>query len=476
MKELVLCLALSLAASVSAQEETTLDIGTRLELFVDDFLIDSLDEARLELHHPIPADVALHFDEPWEGRFCGYVTVLRDEDRFRMYYRGLPSAGKDGTSAETTCYAESEDGIRWTKPKLGLFEVDGTKDNNVVLAAYAPASHNFCPFLDRNPEAAPDARFKALGGASKGLFAFVSADGVRWTRLGDDPVLTQGAFDSQNVSFWSESEGCYVCYFRTWDRYRTVSRATSKDFVHWSEPAPMTYGDTPREHLYTNQTHPYFRAPHVYLSVAARFMPGRRVLSAEEARAVDVDPGYFGDCSDTIFMSSRGGTRYTRTFMEAFLRPGPGLENWTSRTNYPALGVLPTGEGELSIWVQRNYGQPTARLDRYTLRTDGFVSVHAPYGGGEMITKPLVFGPTCDEGLVLNFATSAAGSVRVEVRDPDGDVVPGFALEDCVELVGDFLDRPVTWTKGSDVRELAGRPIRLRFAMRDADLYSLRFR
>jgi hypothetical protein len=108
-----------------------LDIGSRLELFVDDLLIDRLKGAALKLHEPQPAEVVLRFDAPWEGAFSGYATVLWDSNRFLMYYRGLPVAGADGSTNEVTCYAESNDGRRWTKPKLGLFEVGGTRDNNV---------------------------------------------------------------------------------------------------------------------------------------------------------------------------------------------------------------------------------------------------------------------------------------------------------------------------------------------------------
>ena len=87
------------------------------------------------------------------------------------------------------------------------------------------------------------------------------------------------AFDSQNVAFWSESEKCYVCYFRIVpENVRAIARATSADFVHWSAPVAMKYGDMgtkPPENLYTNQTQPYFRAPHIYIATPARFMQGR---------------------------------------------------------------------------------------------------------------------------------------------------------------------------------------------------------
>jgi sialidase-1 len=101
-------------------EAEPLQLGSRLELFVDDFLLDKLTGVSLRLHEPVPAGVALRFDQPWEGSFSGYVTVLRDGDLFRMYYRGLATVGADGSAAESTCYAESRDGVTWTKPDLGI--------------------------------------------------------------------------------------------------------------------------------------------------------------------------------------------------------------------------------------------------------------------------------------------------------------------------------------------------------------------
>ncbi|MCA9444190.1 MAG: hypothetical protein KC964_25580, partial [Candidatus Omnitrophica bacterium] len=144
----------------------------------------------------------------------------------------------------------------------GIHEVDGTLENNAILANAAPFSHNFAPFLDKNPDCDPDQKFKALAGTGKtGLVPFASPDGIHWKKLRDEGVITKGAFDSQNVGFWSEKEGCYVSYFRIFsDGVRSISRTISKDFLNWEEPVEMTYGDTPREHLYTNQTHPYFRA------------------------------------------------------------------------------------------------------------------------------------------------------------------------------------------------------------------------
>ena len=463
-------LAVTTAASGA---EGILDIGSRRELFVDRYLIDRLAGAEHRLQTPQPAEAVLQFDRPWEGRYCAYVTLIKDGTTYRMYYRGLTEVKHD-QGHEVTCYAESSDGVKWTKRNLGLFEVQGTRDNNVVLCRAGDACHNFSPFLDSNPKAAASERFKALGGGGKGLVAFTSADGIRWKKLRDAPVFTKGIFDSQNVSFWSQAEGCYVCYFRTYrNKLRWISRTTSKDFVNWSDPVDMAFGDAPAEHLYTNQTHPYFRAPHIYIGTAARFMLGRQVLPDAIAASLGVEPQYRKDCSDAVLLTTRGGNRYDRTFPEGFLRPGYGPGNWTSRTNYPALGIVPTGPAEMSLYVQRHYGQPTHHLQRYTLRTDGLASVHAPYAGGEMITKPFVFA---GKELTINFATSAAGSVRVEIQDDAGEPLPGYGLDNATELIGDEIDRVVSWRGGPDVSKLAGRPVRLRFVMKDADVYSLCFR
>jgi hypothetical protein len=238
----------------------------------------------------------------------------------------------------------------------------------------------------------------------------------------------------------------------------------------------MSYSDTggpvPRYHLYTNQTHPYFRAPHIYIATAARYLPGRKVLSEKQAEAIGVHPRYFGDTSDGVLMTSRGGLQYDCTFTEGFLRPGIGHENWVSRTNYPALNVVQTGPAEMSLYVNQNYGQPTAHLRRYSLRLDGFASVRAPEQGGELVTKPFTF---TGKKLLINFATSAAGSVRVEIQEADGKPISGFALEDSVETIGNEIERAVEWKNGDEVSSLAGRRIRLRFVMQDADLYALRF-
>ncbi|MCB1120598.1 MAG: exo-alpha-sialidase [Verrucomicrobiae bacterium] len=455
---------------------TVIDIGTRRELFVDHFLLQSLNNTRLQLHHPKREGVAFPFDKPWEGPWSAYPTVIKDGGLYRMYYRGLPNVGDDVRAY--TCYAESRDGISWTKPDMGLYEVMGTRNNNVVLAEEDMWSHNFSPFLDTRPGVPAKERYKAIASEKKnGLVAFVSADGIHWKRKGDGYFFTDGMFDSHNVAFWSDHEQHYLCYFRTWtgdgySGFRTIARTTSKDFIHWSPREDMTYGGTPQEHLYTNGTHPYMRAPHIYLALAKRFFPDKAALSKSVAQTLVSNPDYGKASSDSILMTSRGGNHYDRTFMEAFIRPGETLQDWVARDNTPALGVVEGNERELFLYRMSHYGQESAHLTRYSIRKDGFASLSAPYSGGEATTKPFTFD---GRKLTLNYASSAAGEIRVEIQDEAGQPVPGFSLQDCIPVFGDELDRTIRWAKGADVSAFAGKPIRLRFSLRDADLFSMKF-
>ena len=438
--------------------DLTIDIGDRRELFVDRSLIEKLDGAELKLHTPQLAP-------PAASPICGaYMTVFMDGGRYRAYYRQYDPAYRgekhDGNAGEMTCYAESPDGIEWNQPELGICEVGGSRRNNAVLANRPPFCHNFAPFLDANPQAAPAARYKALAGTHPkgarpggGLHAFASADGLHWQLMRDSAVVTfpDFAFDSQNVSFWSAAEGRYVCYFRTWQtshgRLRTISRTTSEDLLHWTEPV-ATNPNLPGEHLYTSQTHPYFRAPHIYIALPTRFRPDR------------------GSSTDILFMATRAGTsKYERLFTEAFIRPGIDPQRWGNRSNYAACGVVPTGPAEMSI-----YHAHSGR--RYTLRTDGFVSVHAGSTRGELLSRPLTFA---GGQLTINYSTSAGGGIRLEMQDEQGRPLPGLSLADCDEIYGDELLHVVTWRGNGDVTARAGRPVRLRVQLTEADLFSLRF-
>jgi hypothetical protein len=454
------------------------EIGSRRQLFLDRQLIESLQDARLVLHAPIPREVVFKFDAPWEGGMSGYVTVLRDGDEFRMYYRG---GGE--TTQEVTCLAVSRDGIDWTRPELGLFEFQGSTRNNIIYRGQRKAyweSHNFTPFVDTNPAATPQARYKAMalgrhtladGETVKGLVVLGSPDGIHWKPLHDGAVITQGSFDSQNVAFWDAARSQYVCYLRDGrptphgDRVRSIRRASSADFLHWTQPEWLDFGPAPLEHFYVNNIAPYFREPSLYVGFPMRFVPQRKTIGAE-ARAVD-------GVSDAVLISSRDGLHFDRTFEEALLRPGLDPRNWghAHGNNTPAWGLLPMSPGEMSLYWAEHYGD-TPQMRRGVFRVDGLASLQGGRQGGSLVTRALRFA---GRTLRLNYSTSAVGSVRVELQDADGVPLPGYRLDDCLEIFGDELDRAVAWKGGGDLSALASRPLRLRIVLNDADLYSFQF-
>jgi hypothetical protein len=183
--------------------------------------------------------------------------------------------------------------------------------------------------------------------------------------------------------------------------------------------------------------------------------------------------------TEGLLMASRDGIHFER-WNEAFLRPGPERpETWLYGHQYIACNAvetassLPGAANELSLFATEGSwtGNGNA-LRRYSLRLDGFVSVNGPWKGGELLTKPLKFD---GDRLVINFASSAAGSIRVEIQSADGAPIPGYSLDDSPETFGDSVERTVTWKSGNDVGKLAGTPIRLRFVLQDADLYAFQF-
>ena len=135
MSRLSLVSSLILISFVQPAAQSAEPIGSRLEPLVDNHLIERLSgAAALKVQRPEPKEVVLTADKPWEGNTSAYYTVIQDDDKFRVYYRGshFDPPTKKETHREVTCYAESTDGIHFTKPELGQFEFNGSKANNIV--------------------------------------------------------------------------------------------------------------------------------------------------------------------------------------------------------------------------------------------------------------------------------------------------------------------------------------------------------
>ena len=496
-------------SKVSRHLRSIIDIGRERECFFDEVLLDrGLSSAELRLHHPVRREPVLVHDAPWEGSGCDYHNFFFDETWhgvdgryakgcYRMYYLGwqCPSRepGAKTCHPSVGCYAESEDGLRWIKPELGLFEFGGDRKNNIVLmkgANHTGTIDNFMVFRDDNPECPPDARYKGIGVAIGGLRSYFSADGLRFRE--GDVITSSGSFDSLNVFFWDPRAGLYRGYFRCFHStddprvkspVRDIAFIESADFRNWSAPKLLKFDDGDDIPLYTNVILPYFRAPQFLIGFPSRYIErfawngSFEELGGREFRRsrMEIAPRLGLATTDCAFIVSRNGRSFHR-FREAFMRPE--LENgvnWVYGDCYPGRGfaltpnIVSGAPDELSLYACDNHwsARKPAVLNRFTIRQDGFASLHAD--GAERIAATKLLSYEGEE-MRINFSTSAWGYLRVTLIDG-----AGRRFDSC-ETFGNALDRKVVFDDPEAVKRNAGKPVVIEFRMRDADLYSLQFR
>ncbi len=478
-----------------------INIGNRRELFCDDFLINNeKTTAERILHSPVRRETVMVNDEPWEGNISIYFNFFFDEDigKYRMYYKS-GQAYHDTPKIKVHrsnqfCYAESEDGIHWVKPNIGLWGDTNilTRDLNI---------DNFFVIKDKNPACPPEEKYKAICGSGK-LWYYPSADGVNFDLDHGVVIMDRGAgnFDSLNTVYWDDVEKKYVSFSRRssymdgtvpkdredWTEFteciRGIVYCTSEDFRTWTDPIPLEYSDGRTFEMYTNCVNRYSRAPYLYIAFPTRYIQRRKwdsnyeCLGGRETRHMlyeTTDAGRLGLAfTEVMFMSSRDGIHWTR-FPEAYLRPGPqNEENWLYGAMYPAVGLLeteptvPGSDTELSLLIpDGRFSAEPNELVRYSIRKDGFVSMHAPFDDKVITTKPFIY---TGKDLYLNFSTSAAGYVRVRLKD--------FHSNELIspELFGDTVCRKVSFLNGS-AEEMSGIPVVMEIFISDADVYSFNF-
>ena len=454
---------------------TPIKITNKRQLLFDDRFIASSTGITHVMHTPSPAEVAIASDRSWETGGVHYSSVLQNGDRFRMWYRA--DTGPDPTSAidaeSWICYAESDDGIVWTKPELGIVtEVENGKNN--ILFPDKSSGINPCVIIDPSAEAGEGYKMITRGSGPTNVLGYTSSDGIDWTPIDTNPLLSEpGPFDSHNTVVYDDEADRYVIFCRGTDTarpgnfkdgIRAIRRAESPDFHTWSEMELVVTADDedPTDlHLYTNAAARYTRAQNAWLMFPM-------ILYVERKGNADSYPGL----SDVQFATSRDGILWERRFREPFLAPDLDRHNWVDRNPIVGPGILHTSPEELSLYYSERLRDPECRFRRCTIRTDGFVSLHAPYKGwAEFTTPPLAF-----EGnrLDLNVKTSGGGTVLVELQDERGNPVDGYNLDDCDPIFCDEIDRTVTWA-GNGAVSAPGDRCQIRFKMRDAHLFAFQF-
>ncbi len=487
-----------------------LNLGCDRHLCWDNFLIDRAENAEIKLHKPERKEIILSSQKEWEGIHNGYASIMKVGDKFRFYYRSMAEVmtpdGYKHSLPPVFCVAESYDGINFKRPKLGIYDINGGKDNNIVYCEYKYVD-NFSIFYDENPDCPENEKFKALKmdviDGEAVVYLHKSADGYHF----DEGTLLdlKGEYDTFNVIVYDKETAQYFIYFRGYhapkykedyiksgngikiddsEEIRDIRVATTKDFKTFDSLGEIQFIDDKIEEdiqYYTNQIIKYPRAKDMYLGIPTRYidrkfekenfeeMPlwGRRAHTIEKY-------GRGGTAlTDCILMTSRDGINFNRTD-ESFLTPGPECDaSWWYGDCYTCYGLAETesdiegAPNEFSLYMGEGYQVNHVNFRRYTIRLDGFFSWYAKYEGGNILTKPFTF-----EGneLEINFASAAYGGIQIAVCDADGNEIEGYKS---IMMFGDSVSRKVSFEKS--LKELHGKAIRLKILLRDANLYSFRF-
>lgn len=499
--------------SASIAEEP-LVIGNRRQLLFDDRFVQQPKGIEFVVHSPRKTGDLIITSEPGQA-LSGYHSVLFDAGLYHLWY----------SSGGCVLYAQSKDGIHFAKPALNLSprdpqETSAPAQNAVMgrgLGDVKSGMHGLYVFID--PKAPAEEKFKLVANPEEFnsmLQVFASPDGIHWSSKHKDVVVFDGSvkphhLDSQNVIFWDERISKYVAYFRRNMRAnnsqgRSVARAESPDLAHFSRvedsPVVMRVDD-----LHPGHDDPLRKAHaavvDVYSSGAIKYPWAENVYfmfpwqyyhyggyQAEFSKEMPVNAGVV----DARFAASRDGIDWRGFDHRPWVSLGLKGE-FDSKRIYMVHGIVPgANEAELYMYYlgtsdPHGWGRddknnrlltaagvaPTGpnAISRLVLRRDGFVSVRAPYTGGEFTTSLIRFS---GEQLSLNVDTSSTGEVRVEFLDEGGNPIPGYTFKDC-DLIhtANEINRVVKWRGASSVNALAGKSVRLHFILRDVDLYAFQF-
>lgn len=463
----------------ASNTDNVIDIGSRKQLFVDEFLISASDGVRRVLHQPKKINdgqPVLSLDQPWEELGTPILgSVLRDDGRFRMWYRG----GGGGPKGGVWCYAESADGVNWRKPKLGLIEHRGSRDNNIYVLGQPQA---FTPFVDPNA-ADPTKRYKSAVNSLRIDTALAhSPDGLKWTQYRDGAAITGRASDTISQVLWDPFAKVYRLYTRTdYGTSQTGEVRGTRDMIaaadadlsnpnSWQKIREWCLGWERGDRDYHHQRQLYSVNGWIYEGVQfgliwALEMNDGETMNAYLATTRGDKPWNLEWIYGDRPLIAQGETG---RFDCRWIQPAPNIVTWNNRHWIYYAGLARSHDGQ---WSPRIDG-PKGGIGLATIRLDGFISLTGRDTPVVVTTKAVRFD---GDRLSINCSTTAKGSMRVALHNAAGQPIPGFSLAECLEFSGDAIDHTVNWKQGSDVSKLAGKPVRLRFMLRDVDLYSFRF-
>jgi hypothetical protein len=465
------------------------------QLFIDDYIIEELKGAEKVLNQPVkhPRNPLLVRDKPWELDDPDYSTVIYDqaEGIFKMWYTmHVPDRKVD--SEQVLGYATSKDGLRWTKPIIN-------KKNKTNIVFHSKIPGFLAPGIFKDPVARdPQKRYKMLfsacqDGTAKTLStnAAYSPDGIHWTDEPTNPVVPFS--DTQSCPFWDARRGRYVAHLRYGPpNSRICSVMESEDFVHWS-PKVTIFRQTKMD--YPFGTKHYAMQVMQYGGVYIGFL---WAYHGETTRPIPPDKLWM-DKTNLQLAFSRNGRTWLRVAKDGaipwrkindnrdwkkatqeavFIPYGRHKKDWdwgcVGACHQPLLVV----DDQIRIYYRGYTGRHWAKyhgdkvpktrgIGLATLRLDGFVSINAA-DAGTMTTKKFVF---IGDTLEVN-ADAKGGSIRVEALDAKGKVVEGFSKTDCIPITTDSVRHVLKWKGQKDCHLIQARPIRLRFHLKKAKLYS----
>lgn len=451
-----------------------ISIGAETQIFVDDELIASKQGVVRRAHacQKLPDPVMVP-EESWEQdgddrRIYVYGTVLRDDvtGQFRLWYN----------RGSQTLLATSQNGVKWDRPRLGVCESSGSKANNIVFTLLHSPS-----IVYREDAAEPEDRYQMLGFGTKlgrGYYVAHSPDGIHWTLYPKNPVLPNS--DTCTLAFDAKT-GEYLAFHKRHAKHRGTDRrlvylATSRDMQNWSEPelvmAPDEIDDVQAREEGGRNTQFYNMSVFPYggqfLGLVTHFR-----YSGPPERKGPLQSGDDGPI-DVQLVHSRDGRQWERCEDRSPVIPlGPH--------DYDAGCILGVSNGVVTVgdemWayytaITTTHGgfvpEKEITIARAGWRVDGFVSLDAD--GEDGIVETVALKPSGSR-LTVNV-DAAEGECRVAVLDTQGQTLPGYTREDCVPIMGDSVRHTARWRGGNTLP--FGEPIRFRFHMKRAKLYSYR--